>query len=70
MNAVQLNFFEPYDEFVQMKMDIHKIRLSTESVRRGVFARVGDIAKHTQALYDEIDALKIEIAKMKKEMRG
>ncbi len=69
MNYYQIDMFQEYDEFAQMKVDIHKIRLSCESVRRGVFARVGDIAKHTQALYDEIDALKIEIAKLKKEMK-
>lgn len=70
MNAVQLDLFFPYDETAQIKLELHKLRQSQDNLRRGLFARHGDLVKHTLSLYDEIDKLKFEIAKIKREVRG
>lgn len=66
MNAVQLDFWEPYDETAQIKLELHKLRQSQDNLRRGLFARHGDLVKHTLALYDEIEQLRFEIAKIKR----
>lgn len=66
MNAIQLDFFQEYDEFAVMKVELHKMRSAQDNLRRGLFARHGDLVKHTLALYDEIEQLRIEIAKLKK----
>ncbi len=70
MNAVQLDFFESYDETAQIKIELYKLRQSQDNLRRGLFARHGDLVKHTLSLYDEIDKLKFEIAKLKHEVKG
>ena len=70
MNAVQLDLFIEYDETAQIKIELYKLRQSQENLRRGLFARHGDLAKHTLSLYEEIEQLKFEIAKLKHEVRG
>lgn len=64
--AIQLDFFEKYDEFAEMKMEIWKTRSLAKAVQRGVFSRVDAQKKHILALYEEIELLKFEIEKLKK----
>lgn len=67
-SAVQLDFFERYDEFAEMKKEIWKTRSLAQSVQRGVFSRVDAQKKHILALYEEIELLKFEIEKMRRKL--
>lgn len=64
--AIQLDLFQEYDEFAIMKLELHKMRAAQDNLRRGLFARHGDMAKQVLALYDEIEQLRMEIAKLKR----
>jgi hypothetical protein len=64
--AIQLDLFSPYDETAHIKLELYKLRKAQDVLRRALFARHGDIAKHCIELYDEIEQLKIEIDKIKR----
>lgn len=66
VTATQLDLFEPYDETAHIKLELYRLRKAQDVLRKALFSRHGDIAKHCVELYDEIEQLKIEIDKIKR----
>lgn len=60
MEAVQLEFF-PQDEMSQLRHDMKAIKESTDKVRRGMFARHGELSKLVMNLNNRLDILEANI---------
>lgn len=69
MIHIQMDLFEKYDEFAEMKKEIWKTKSLAKAVQRGVFSRVDSQKKHILALYEEIELLKFELQKLKVGMK-
>ena len=51
---LQLDMFEK-DEIVLLRLEIDKIKASSENVRRGVFSRVTELEKLVKHMSEKID---------------
>lgn len=69
MQIVQLDLFDQYDEFAEMKKYVYKTNSLVKNVQRGVFKRLDDHRKHVLDLYDNVDQLKFEIDKLRHQIK-
>jgi len=57
---MQLDLFEK-DEIKLLREELKKVKDSSDSVRRGIFARHGELAKLYLALKEDLESLKISL---------
>lgn len=65
MQVIQLDLFEQYDEFAEMKKYAYKTNCLIKNVQKGMFWRLDDHKKQILDLYDEVEQLKFEIQKLR-----
>lgn len=70
LSEIQLDLFESYDEFAEMKKYLYKTNCLVKSIQGGVFRRIDDQKKHILSLYDEIEELKFEIQKLRRDIKN
>ena len=58
MAAVQLKLFEETSEIDMLRAELAEVKARSENVRRGLFARHGELAKLYVELKDELDEIK------------
>lgn len=62
---VQLDLFEKIDEFSYLEKKIHENKKQVDNMRRGLFARNGELAKNYINQQQQIDFCKQEIILLK-----
>lgn len=62
---VQLDFFADQTEIEILREEIRQLRLSNEKVRKGLYARHGELAKKYIELHDRLNILEHNICKGK-----
>ncbi len=62
---LQLDFFEDVDSVEFFKKELITIVKSQDNLRRGLFARHGDLCKMIMGLREEVEGLKLEIDNLK-----
>lgn len=70
VKAVQLDLFQKYDEFSEMKTYLYKTNQRMQNIQRGAFRRIDDHAKHINALYEEVERLKFDLQRIKGHGKG
>ena len=65
MAVIQLDFLKSIEEskFDYLEMEISKIKISTDRVRKGIYARHGEIAKRQLDLEERLSILERNICK-------
>ncbi len=65
MNAIQLDFFktESESEMDALRLDLEKIRKSTDKVRKGTYAKINEYGKKTLDLELRLELLERNICK-------
>lgn len=63
---IQLDLFEKMDEFSYLEKEIQTNRKYVDNIRRGLFARNGELAKNYINQQQQIDFCKQEIIILKK----
>jgi hypothetical protein len=66
--AIQLDFFEPFDELSILKKEVKYNNERQENLRRGSFARINELSKRCVDLQDQNDQLRIELRAIRKEL--
>lgn len=64
----QLDLFEEYDEMKALLEHTERIEKQVHNVRRGLFARLGNVYKTLIATDDRISALERQLDKQKEEI--
>ncbi len=63
MLAIQYDLFEENSEFCLLKKEFEEVRKSSDSVRRGLFAKHNELMKIVLKQQEEIESLKRIIKK-------
>ncbi len=62
-NMIQLDFFPEDQEIKELKKTITEVKVSSDKVRRGLFARHGELSKMYIDLANRLDIIERNICK-------
>jgi len=65
MNAIQLDFFKTEEEceLDSLRKSIEEIRISSDKVRRGTYARLNVVSKECAELKADLEIIKMHLCK-------
>lgn len=65
MNVIQLDFFQKKSELELMQEELSAVKLSNDKVRKGIFAKHGELAKMYVDLHDRLQVIERNICRSK-----
>ena len=70
MNVIQLDFFEKKSDLEVLREELRKVKESNDKVRKGMFARHGELAKMYIELHNRLEILERNICRSQHESIG